>query len=90
MKNKIEVKLPVVFDNVNHAISTLNLDRRHKWFEFMGVVVYHHACTIICTGCDGGGCSECGYHGKCRSGVPISAIHPQTGNPVKVKISVEK
>lgn len=77
--------LPITFNSVDEAIKLLKLDRRRKWFEFQGEVVHHHSYTITCTGCDGGGCHECGYHGKSVSGCPIPAIHPNTGNPVKLK-----
>jgi hypothetical protein len=85
MKEAIEEN--TIFDSVDDAVKQLKLDKRHKWFEFMGEVVYHHSYTHICSGCDGGGCQECGYHGKSRTGCPIPALHPNTGNPVKVFIA---
>lgn len=86
-KPELYTVLPTVFDNVDDAVKQLKLDRRHKWFEFMGEVVYHYSYTHTCTGCDGGGCHECGYHGKAKTGCPVPAMHPDTGNPVKVRVS---
>jgi len=86
-KPELYTVLPTVFYSVDDAVKQLKLDRRHKWFEFMGEVVYHYSYTHTCTGCDGGGCHECGYHGKAKTGCPVPAMHPDTGNPVKVRVS---
>ena len=79
------------FETVAEAIAELNLDRRHKWFEWSGTVVYNQMFTSPCSGCscdcsDGngcshgnGGCRECGYTGRCRDGVPVPAFWPNGG-----------
>jgi len=79
------VQLPAVFYSVDEAIKTLKLDRRHKWFEWEGTVVYNQWYTVPngCTGCDGGGCQECGYTGKRKMCVPVPAFMPD-GSIVKV------
>jgi len=88
------------FTSVEEAIAALKLDRRHKWFEFSGNVVYIHRFTSPCSGCscdcsDGYGCShgnagcrECGYTSKRRDGVPVPAFWPD-GSIVEV-ISASK
>lgn len=83
--------LPSVFNSVEEAISTLKLDRRHKWYEFMGTLVYDVKYTApnSCTGCDGGGCHECGYTGKRVQYCPMSAFTPN-GKLVKINTSVNK
>jgi len=40
------------------------IDRRLKPFFYNGDLVCNDKFTGICTGCDGVGCSECGYRGK--------------------------
>lgn len=60
-------------------------DKRRRWFVFAGNIVYNHQYTQVCSGCDGGGCYECGYQGKRISGCPVPFINPETGNPLKVK-----
>ena len=37
-RNDLYTVLPTVFDSVDDAVKQLKLDRRHKWFEFMGEV----------------------------------------------------
>lgn len=82
--------LPTVFESVDQAVKLLKLDKRHRWYEFQGEVIYDLKYTApnSCTGCDGGGCHECGYTGKRVAYCPIPAIHPITGNTVKVIVSV--
>ena len=77
--------LPAVFSSVAEAVKLLRLDRRHKWFEWRGELVYDMKYTApnSCTGCDGGGCQECGGCGKRVSHVPIPAFMPD-GSIVKV------
>ncbi len=67
---------------VKEAVLHYKLDRRRKWFAYLGVVVYNHNYTAPCSGCSeysGGeaknsnGCSECGYTGKRRNGCPVPA-----------------
>ena len=62
------------------------LDRRRKYFKWEGEIGYDAKFTMPCSGCDGGGCSECGYHGKCRSGVfvPVTGKNKQTDNFVSL------
>ena len=80
-----KVMLPDVFSSVDEAVTMLKLDRRHKWFEWMGQMVYNFKYTApnSCTGCDGGGCFECGGTGKRVSHVPVPAFMPN-GSIVKV------
>jgi len=78
--------LPLVFSSVDEAVKLLKLDKRHKWWEFSGEVIRDGKYTTYCTGCDGGGCHECGYCGKRISYYPVPAIHPLTGNPVKLGV----
>ena len=85
-----------IFPSVEEAVKALKLDRRHKWFEFMGELVYPYNYSAPCSGCscdcsDGHGCNhgnsgchECGYSGKRRSSVPIYATGTD-GNTVKIK-----
>lgn len=85
IKNKT-INLPEVFDSAQHAVSILKLDRRHKWYVLDDKLVYDYRYTApnSCTGCDGGGCHECGYTGKRVSYVPIPASMPD-GSMVKIK-----
>ena len=76
-----------IFNSVDEAISELKLDRRHKWEEFNGEVVYPFWYSSTCSGCDGGGCRECGYRGKSRKVVPVPALM-KDGSVVKVKIDI--
>lgn len=85
--NKSKPLLPLVFSSVEEAVKLLKLDRRRKWWEFQGEVIRDEKITMECSGCDGGGCHECGYCGKRITYFPIPAIHPSTGNPVKVTVS---
>jgi hypothetical protein len=81
---KPEDSLPDTFSSVEEAIAILKLDRRHKWFVFMGELVYDMKYTApnSCTGCDGGGCRECGGTGKRVNHVPIPAF--SLNRPVKI------
>lgn len=77
-----------IFETVEEAIKELKLDRRRKWYHWLGNIVYTHWYTAPCSGCscdcsDGygcshgnGGCHECGYTGKRRDAVPIPAMWP--------------
>ena len=77
--------LPAVFSSVDEAVKMLKLDRRRKWFEWEGIVVYNmwYTAPKSCTGCDGGGCQECRYTGNRKSCVPVPAFMPD-GSIVKV------
>jgi len=66
----------IFFESVDEAIQALKLDKRHKWEEFNGEIVYSFWYSSTCTGCDGGGCRECGYKGNTRKVVPIPALMP--------------
>jgi len=72
-----------IFKSVSEAISILKLDRRHKWEEFNGELVYPFWYSSPCSGCDGGGCRECGYKGNSRKVVPVPAFM-EDGTTVKV------
>ena len=89
--------LPTVFDSVDDAVNILKLDRRHKWEEFCGELVYPYKYSHACSGCTeqkemqqspkkGGGCDECGYTGRKRDVVPVPAFMPD-GSIVKVRSS---
>jgi hypothetical protein len=98
MENKTEAKELVsgrVYDSVEDAVNELKLDRRYKWKEWRGELIYTLWYTSYCTGCTecgemtnppaiGSGCHECGYTGKRRSPVPIPATMPD-GSPVKIQ-----
>jgi hypothetical protein len=89
--NKSKPLLPDVFSSVDEAIKLLKLDKRHKWYEFYGELIYDSKWTIPCSGCscdcsDGygcnhgsSGCSECGYTGKRKSYYPTPAFMPDGG-----------
>lgn len=84
------------FDTVEQAIKELKLDRRRKYFEWSGDLVFNAWYTSPCSGCscdcsDGygcshgnAGCSECGYTGKRRGAYPQPIFHPN-GSIVKIK-----
>jgi len=76
----------ITFSSVEDAVKTLKLDRRHKWFEWNGYLVYSmkYCAPNSCTGCNGGGCHECGGCGKRTTYVPIRATLLDGSN---VKIS---
>lgn len=87
--------LPTVFDTVEQAVEILKLDRRHKWEEFCGELVYPYKYSYACSGCTkqqemqespkkGCGCDECGYTGRRRDVVPVPAFMPD-GSIVKIK-----
>lgn len=48
------------------SISGIKLDRRRNYAIIDGIVCESAAWTRICSGCHGGGCSECGGRGKRR------------------------
>lgn len=86
--------LPAVFSSVDEAVKLLKLDKRYKWEEFCGDLVYPHKYSYACSGCTetremqstperGSGCHECGYKGRVRSVVPVPAFMPD-GSIVKV------
>ena len=70
---------------IKEAKAKFKFDKRRKWFVFSGNIVSDHKYTAACTGCDGGGCYECGYHGKRVDHYPVPFVNPETGNPLKVK-----
>lgn len=84
------------FESVEQAVKELKLDRRTKYFEFLGNLVFNVKHTSPCSGCscdcsDGygcnhgnAGCRECGYTGKRRGVYPMPIFHPN-GNIVKIK-----
>lgn len=89
------IVLPEFFDSVDQAIEMLNLDRRHKWEEFCGELVYPYKYSHACSGCTetkemqstperGSGCHECGYKGRVRNVVPVPAFMPD-GSTVKIR-----
>jgi hypothetical protein len=91
MKDKGKQK---VFNSVKDAIYSLKLDRRRKWYEFYGELIYNHKYAYPCTGCTdtkemqplperGSGCHECGYKGRRIGYVPVPAFMPD-GSIVKI------
>lgn len=74
MEEEILISEPTIKYTKEEAIKKFKLDRRHKWFVFYGNLCYSQRFTMPCSGCDGGGCSECGYTGKRRSACPIPAM----------------
>ena len=83
---KLELdNVPDTFGSVEDAIKALKLDRRRKWEEFMGSLCHPVSVSLSCTGCDGGGCHECGYRGKRKQYFPVYATHPKTGEFIKIK-----
>lgn len=89
----------VIYSTVEEAVKDLKLDRRHKWFDFMGTLGYTHRYSAPCSGCscdcsDGYGCShgnagcrECGYTGKRRGAVHVPAFD-KDGNIVEIKPNI--
>lgn len=83
------------YESVESAVKELKLDRRHKWYEFNGELIFDGKYTTPCTGCscdcsDGYGCShgnsgcgECGYTGKRRGFYPVPAFNPD-GSTVRI------
>lgn len=51
---------------IANAVKKYKLDGRTRWFSFYHTVTRSVPYTVECNGCDGGGCSECGYKGKRR------------------------
>jgi len=90
-----------IFPSVEEAVKALKLDRRHKWHEWMGELIYDHKYTHPCSGCrcdcsDGygcnhgnSGCHECGYTGKRIGYVPVPAFMPD-GRIVEIKTKKHK
>ena len=78
----MKMKEQLRFNTIEQAISELRLDRRRKWFEWSGKIVRNEKVTLECSGCDGGGCSECGYSGKRVRCFPVYAI--ANGIPVLI------
>lgn len=56
------------------TLSGRRLDRRRNYAVIDGSVCEATEWTQNCSGCDGNGCSECGYHGRRRCGqwVPLT------------------
>ena len=71
------------FPTVAQAVVESKLDRRFKYTEFCGQLIRNYNYTALCTGCDGGGCLECGWHGKVRSSCPIP-LFDIDGNAIEV------
>lgn len=71
-----------IFETVEDAVKSLKLDKRRRWFEFNGELVHNSKALVECSGCDGGGCSECGYRKRRYIHFPQYAIH--NGMPVKI------
>ena len=57
------------------AIAGRRLDRRKNYAIIQGEVRQLATWTSTCSGCEGSGCSECGYTGRRRGGmwVPLDA-----------------
>lgn len=67
---------------VAERIAGKRLDRRKNYAVFrtsnVAEVRVATKWTRACTGCEGGGCHECGYSGKVREGmwVPLESVTP--------------
>ena len=63
------------------AIAGRRLDHRKSYALIEGQVAEIVSWTARCSGCDGSGCDECGYHGKIRVAhwvplLPQEAVQP--------------
>lgn len=58
------------------ALAGKRLDRRKNYAIVGGMVCESSSWTQECTGCDAGGCEECGYQGRTRQGMWIP-INPE-------------
>lgn len=71
-----------IYNSVQDAVKGLSLDKRFKYNTFYQELVYSEKVTVVCSGCEGGGCYECGYSGKDRRCYPQSII--LNGIPIKI------
>lgn len=55
---------------VKQLIKKHNLDKRFKYTIYGNTLVKTNWVAMPCSGCDGNGCSECGYNGKVRTPIP--------------------
>lgn len=57
------------------ALAGARLDRRRNYAIIDGEVFEYAAWSRQCTGCEGGGCRECGYRGTARESrwVPLGS-----------------
>lgn len=85
--------MQIVFNYVDEAVKALKLDRRRKYFEWSGKLVYNGYVTTPCSGCSeynegcydsSSGCHECGYTGKRRTCYPCCVII--NNSPVKINL----
>lgn len=60
-------------------IAGRRLDRRRAYAVIDGEVHGLVRWTAKCSGCDGGGCTECGYHGVVRDGAycPLDVLEQE-------------
>ena len=95
MKNTITISDPAidgicllftVYDSVEEAVKDLKLDRRFKWYEFMGSLIRDIKYKAPCWDCEGSGCHTCGYQKHIWQYYPEYVIDNQNGNPVKINL----
>lgn len=69
--------------SIEHAelIAGRRLDRRRNYAIINGEVCEAAWWTQECSGCDGGGCDECGYTGKRRTGAWVPLTPNAQGEP---------
>lgn len=56
---------PVPVETLDH-VAGVRLDRRKNWALVEGHVCDSASWSQTCSGCEGGGCRECGFHGVTR------------------------
>lgn len=59
---------PATWDRVDALIGK-RADRRRSWAIIDGEACIAVKWIATCSGCDGGGCQECGHHGVTRQSV---------------------
>lgn len=79
-----DIILTTYYVSVNEAVTKMKLDKRHKWYEFMGDLIRDGKYKMTCWDCDGVGCPTCGYRKVKWSSFPIYELDKNNGNPVKI------
>lgn len=69
--------VPVELSEIE-AIAGHKLDRRKSYAIIDGNACESATWSQQCSGCEGGGCHECGYHGtvKCGQWIPLLTTDP--------------
>ena len=84
LNNEINPILTTYYASEEEAISKMKLDKRHKWYEFMGELIRDGKYKMTCWDCGGIGCQTCGYKMNTWQKIPIPALDKNNGNPVKI------